>query len=77
MLKGLWQRIVERHRRISAELGEIELEMAKEEAESPLLPSFPPKPYKASTIVLFCVFGFFVVLAVLICLNELVSSFSR
>jgi hypothetical protein len=58
MLKRLWRRIVERHRRNIAELGQIEMELAKEEAHFPLLPPFPQKPYKASTIVLFIVLGF-------------------
>jgi hypothetical protein len=63
MLKRLWRRIVERHRRVNAELEQIELELAREESRFPLLPPFPQKPYKASTIALFCVFGFFVLLA--------------
>jgi hypothetical protein len=57
---------VERHRRVNAELERIELELAREESRFPLLPPFPQKPYKASTIMLFCVFGFFVVFAVLV-----------
>lgn len=77
MLKRLWRRIVERHRRINAELEDIELEMAKEEAESTLLPAFPQEPYKASTIVLFTVFGFFVAFAVWVCFKELVIPFLR
>jgi hypothetical protein len=32
MLKGRWRRIVERHRRNIAELEQIEMELAKEEA---------------------------------------------
>ena len=53
MLKRLWRRIVERHRRNIAELDQIEMELAKAEAHLPALPPFPQKPYKASTIVLY------------------------
>lgn len=77
MLKSLWRRIVERHRRINAELEYIELEMAKEEAESTLLPALPHEPYKASTIVLFTVFGLFVAFAAWVCFKELVIPFLR
>jgi len=77
MLKRLWRKIVERNRRVNAELDQIELELAREESRFPLLPPFPQKPYKASTIALFCVFGFFVAFAALICLKELVISFFR
>jgi hypothetical protein len=77
MLKRLWRRIVERHRRVNAELEQIELEMAIEESRFRLLPPFPQKPYKASTITLFCVFGFFVAFAALVCLKELAISFFR
>ncbi len=48
MLKRLWRRIVERNRRVNAELKQIELELAREESRFPLLPPFPQKPYKAS-----------------------------
>jgi len=75
MLKRLWRRIVERHRRIKAELEQVELEMAREEGRFPLLRPFPQKPYKASTIALFCVFGVFVAFAPLLCLKELLTSF--
>ena len=76
MLKRLWRRIVERHQRVNAELEQIELELAREESRF-LLPPFPQKPYKASTIMLFCVFGFFAAFAALVCLKELVISFFR
>jgi hypothetical protein len=72
MLKRLWRRIVERHRRNVAELDQIEMDLAKLEAHLPLLPAFPQKPYKASTIVLFAVFGFFVAFAVWVSFKELV-----
>jgi hypothetical protein len=76
MLKRLWQRIVERHRRKMAELEQIGMDMAKEEARFPLLPPFPQKPYKASTIVLFAVFGCFVAVAAgLSCAELLLSLF--
>lgn len=52
MLRRLWQRIVERHRRNIADLEQIEIEMAKEDSHFPLLPPFPEKPYKVSTIAL-------------------------
>jgi hypothetical protein len=77
MLKRLWRRIVERHRRINAELEQIELELAREEAQSTLLPPFPQRPYKASTIALFCVFGFFCTFAAWVCFKELVIPFFR
>jgi hypothetical protein len=54
MLKKLCRKIVERRRRIKAELDQIELELALEEAvkrkRPPLL--FPQKPWKPSTIAL-------------------------
>jgi hypothetical protein len=77
MLKRLWRRIVERHKRNIAELEQIEMELAKEEAHLPLLPPFPQKPCKASTIVLFTVFGFFVAFATWVCFKELVIPFFR
>jgi hypothetical protein len=77
MLKRLWQRIVERSKRNIAELEQIEMEMAKEEAHLPLLPPFPKKPYKVSTIVLFTVFGVFVAIAAGICCAELLTSLFR
>ena len=49
MLKRLWQRMVERHRRIKAELDQVVLEMAKENALKPPPLLFPKRPYKAST----------------------------
>jgi hypothetical protein len=76
-VKRLWQRLVERYRRNQADLDQIELELAQEEASKPLLQPFPKRPYKASTIVLFCVFGFFVAFAALVCLKELVISLFR
>ena len=77
MLKRLWRKIVERHRRNIAEVDQIKIELAKEEAHLPLLPPFPQKPYKASTIVLVTVFGFFVAFAALVCLKELAISIFR
>jgi len=53
------------------------MELAKEEAHLPLLPPFPQKPYKASTIVLFSAFGFFVAFAAWVCFKELVIPFFR
>ena len=77
MLKRLWRRIVERHRHTLAQFEQIEMELAKEEAHLPLLPPFPEKPYKASTIVLFSVFGSFVAFAAWVCFKELVIPFLR
>jgi hypothetical protein len=77
MLKRLWRRIVERRRRNIAALEQIEMELAKEEAHLPLLPPFPQKPYKTSTIILFSVFGFFVAFAAWVCFKELVIPFFR
>ncbi|HUL32826.1 MAG TPA: hypothetical protein VL128_03000 [Candidatus Eisenbacteria bacterium] len=75
MLKKLWQRILERRRRNIAEIDQIEMELAGEDADS--LPPFPQKPYKASTIVLFAMFGFFVAFAAWVCFKELVVPFFR
>jgi hypothetical protein len=77
MLKRLWRRVVERHRRNIAELEQIEMELAKEEAHLPLLPPFPQTPYKASTIALLTVFGFFVAFAAWVCFKELVIPLFR
>jgi hypothetical protein len=77
MLKTLWRRIAERRRRIEGELGQIELEMAQEEALNHPPPLFPQKPYKATTIALFCVFGFFVAFAAWVCFKELAVPFFR
>ncbi len=76
MLRRLWRRIVEHHRRVNAELEQIELELERK-AGSLCYHHFLKKSYKASTIALFCVFGFFVAFAALICLKELVISFFR
>jgi len=76
-MKKLWQRLVERHRRDVAELHQIELEMAQEEALRPAPKLFPERPYKVSTIALFCVFGFFVAFAAWVTLKELVIPFLR
>ena len=62
---------------IRLEHTEIEMELAKEEAHLPLLPPFPQKPYKASTIVLFAAFGSFVAFAAWVCFKELVIPFFR
>jgi hypothetical protein len=59
------------------EFEQIEMELAKQEAHLPLLPPFPQKPYKASTIVLFSVFGFFVAFAARVRFKELVIPFFR
>ena len=40
-MKNLWQKLVERHRRNKAELDQIELEMALEEASKAHLQPFP------------------------------------
>ena len=74
-VKTFWQRLVERRRRNRAELDQIILELAQEEASKPLLQPFPKGPYKASTIAFFCVFGFFVAFAAWVCFKELVIPF--
>ncbi len=76
-VKTLWQRLVERHRRIKAELEQLELELAQENALKPPPQLFPKRPYKASTIALFCVFGFFVAFAAWFSFRELVIPFFR
>jgi hypothetical protein len=75
MLKRLRRRIVERHRRNIAELERIEMELAKEDDQFPFLPPFPQKPYKASTIALFTIFGLFVAVAAGIYCAEFLISF--
>jgi len=77
IVKTFWQRLVERRRRNRAELEQIILELAQKEASKPLLQLFPKRPYKASTIALFCVFGFFVSFAAWVCFKELVIPFFR
>jgi hypothetical protein len=76
-VKTFWQKLVERYRRNQADLDQIVLELAREEVSKPLLQPFPKRPYKASTIILFCVFGFFVVFAAWVCFKELVIPFFR
>ena len=76
-VKTLWQRLVERNRRIKAELDQVVLEMAKENALKPPPLLFPKRPYKASTIALFCVFGFFVAITTWLCFKEFVIPFFR
>ena len=76
-VKTFWQKLVERYRRNQEDLDQIELELAREEASKPLLQPFPKRPYKASTIVLVCVFGFFVAFAAWVCFKELVIPFFR
>ncbi len=76
-MKTFWQRLAERCRRNQADLDQIVLELAKEEASNPVLQPFPKRPYKASTIILFCVFGFFVAFAAWVCFKELVIPFFR
>jgi hypothetical protein len=71
-VKTLWQRRVERNRRIKAELEQVVLEMANQHALKPPPLLFPKRPYKASTIALFCVFGVFVAIAAWIWFKELV-----
>jgi hypothetical protein len=79
-VKKLWQRLVERYRRNIEELHQIELELALEEASKPTKPHpqlFPKKPFKASTIILFGVFGFFAAFAAWVCFKELVLPYFR
>ena len=76
-VKTLWQRLVERYRRNQADLDQIVLELAREEASKPRLEPFPKRPFKASTIIIFSVFGFFVVVAAWVCFRELVIPFFR
>ena len=76
-VKTLWQRLVERNRRIKAQLDQVVLEIAKENALKPPPRLFPKTPYKASTIALFGVFGFFVAIATWVCFKELVIPFLR
>ena len=63
-MKMLWHRLVSRHRRIKAEVVQLEVEVAKDTPLIPVLPAFPQKPYNTSTVILFSVFTFFVTIAV-------------
>jgi hypothetical protein len=74
-MENLWQRFVNRQRRILAEVARIQLEMAQENPRAaPTL--FPRGPYKISTVILFCVFAFFVAVAAWVSVRELaISSF--
>ena len=72
-----WRRLIERHRWINAEVTQIQLEMAREGKPSQPPPLFPTRPYKSMTIAIFCVFGFFVVIATWICVQEVVVSLFR
>ncbi len=76
-MKKLWQRLIERYRRNQAELDQLVLKLAQEETSKPHLQPFPERPYKASTIILFSVFGFFVVFAAWVCFKELVIPYFR
>jgi hypothetical protein len=76
-VKTLWQRLVERHRRIKAELDQLELELAQENALKPPPQLFPKRPYRASTIILFYAFGFFIAFAAWVFFRELVIPFFR
>ena len=76
-VKRLWQKLVERHRRIKAELDQLALELAQKEALKPPPQLFPNRPYKASTITFLCVFGFFAALAAWVCFRESVIPFFR
>jgi hypothetical protein len=76
-MKMLWQRLVSRHKRIKAELAQLELEMAKDPPLIPVLPAFPQKPYKTSTVILFSVFTFFATIAAWISFRELIVPLFR
>jgi hypothetical protein len=76
-MKTLWQRLVERHKRIRVELDHLELELVPKSALKPPPQLFPKRPYKASTIALFFVFGLLVALAAWISFRELVIPFLR
>jgi hypothetical protein len=76
-VKTLWQKLVERHRRIKAELAQYELELVQTDTLKPPPQLFPKRPYKSSTIALFCVFGFFIALAAWVSIRELVIPFLR
>jgi hypothetical protein len=71
-MKSRWQRFVDRNRRIAAEVTAIQLEMVRRNELKPPPLLFPQKPYKASTIALFCIFGFFISIAAWACFKDLV-----
>ena len=73
-MKTLWHRLVSRHKRLKAELSQVELEMAKDTRSFPL---FPQQPYKVSTVILFAVFTFFAAIAVWISIRELIVPLLR
>jgi hypothetical protein len=63
MMKNQWQRFMNRHRRILADVQRIQLEMAQENPRS--APSiFPNTSSKTSTVVIFWVL---LVLTVIVC----------
>jgi hypothetical protein len=80
-MKTLWHRLVSRHKRIKAEVAQLEPEMALEMAkDAPLIPvllAFPQNPNKTSTVILFSVFTFFVTIAVWISFRELIVPLFR
>jgi hypothetical protein len=71
-MKTLWHRLVSRHKRLKAELVQVELEMAKDTPLIPIPTLFPQKPYKISTVILLTVFTFFAAIAVWISFRELI-----
>jgi hypothetical protein len=71
-MKTLWHRLVSRHKRIMAEIAQLQIEMAKDPPLIPVLPAFPQGPYKISTVILVSVVIFFAAIAVWISFTELI-----
>jgi hypothetical protein len=77
-MKTLWHRLVSRYKRIKAEVAQVEREIAME--QKPLIPAaplFPKKPYKISTVTLFCAFVLSAAIAVWISFRELIVPLFR
>jgi hypothetical protein len=76
-MKTLWRRIVDRYKRLDAELVQVAIELGKDDALRPMLPAFPARPFKPSTIILICVLGLFVLLAFWTALKDIVLPLAR
>jgi len=71
---NFWQRFLQHDKRLKAEMMRVDLEMAKKNATR-ARQYFPRKSYKASTILLFSVFGFLTAIAAWALLKDVLPSF--
>jgi hypothetical protein len=76
-MKTLWRRIMDRYKRLDAELVQVAIELEKDDALRNATPLLPARPYKTSTIMLICVLGIFVLLAFLAVLKNVVIPLVR